>query len=592
MSRLAGLVLGAFAAMLLAALVPMVLQRSAEHALVDAVRLQAAESDVLTIMQPVVLSQWPQVVLERGVLRVDRARASRSDQRLVLEQGHLLIAVDPRAGAPEPARTSEIDLVKPLTDVLAALGFEQLTIRRGELRVRWPGADGADREVLVSNVEADLSTRKKGALSVQGDVTVGGERVVFEASIAAAATGADRMVKARRPLFVSFRSARAEGEFDGRVEWADTARLTGQLDVTAPSAFSLADWLGVDVGADRPFLRNVAIKGQLTAGDGVAALDKAQIAFDGQPPGNGTMSWRIRAGRPQLEATLAFGRIDLQPYLASAPPRAASDGWSRWPLTVEAARRLDADVRVSSTEVFLADRRLGRGAATLGFAAGRVAIDVAELQLGDDRLRAHMATEPLGAGKPRHTVRATLDAANIATWLGPLGPTPLVSGPASVQFDLRSQGDAVWQALSEATGRISIAASCPCRTTLDLRALRGRAELAKAAATDPARAAASLWSQAPVAAEAFDLKLSLQPGQVVIDQAALRQGALASMVRGRWSLESGEVDLIAVQRTARPDETVRPSDRRPPVSSSTTYSVRGGWREPSVVELDRAGPLP
>ena len=114
-------------------------------------------------------------------------------------------------------------------------------------------------------------------------------------------------------------------------------------------------------------------------------MEKAKITLDGNEA-SGTLALVVAGPRPLIDATLAFGSLDITPYVDGAKSQSfvfdrQTNSWSVFDLSFPLMKHVDADLRVSAPKVAVKGYALGRGAATITMRSGKLQADIAELEL-------------------------------------------------------------------------------------------------------------------------------------------------------------------------------------------------------------------
>jgi hypothetical protein len=603
MSRLALLVLGTFACLLLAVFIPMVAHK---HGAIDpslATTTYAAEIDLTAGGNPVTLSVTPRLVLNRGWLTPDPRGDTKDAPRLNLQNPEFALdltatsadAVDAdqrsqaAAGDPTAGMDGPGELVATLYEKLIALGFDQLTIRNGSLRVIY--ADGVE---TIAAIDAEISGRRKGLVVSKGAFSLRGQRLTFDATAgmpvetAGKANGQKpKIATVKLPLQATVNGTLFQASFDGRMETSSTTALKGQIDATAPNLRDVAQWLGVSLQPGA-FAEPLSVKSPFAWSSGQMTLDKASITLSNQPA-NGSLALGFNGVRPSVDATLAFQSLDVTPLVTAALPTGQSadqlsDSWqsmdARWPL----ARQLDADFRLSAAKVMYNGSPLGRGAATVSMRSGRLNIDVAELTVRGTPVNAQIAVNMANA-VPAYHVRGRLDLAD----LGPLSANvfgrDLVSGKAIATLDMTGSGAVLRDLMQSADGRLSLRSSDPVAIPGDVRSVRAQAQIQ---GRDNPAAGWGVVAKRGTTLDSLDLRATVKDGVASIEHGAVRANNQWLVTKGQVDLRQQALDLFLVLRPARAqDRSVKPVDLR----EADLITLKGPWSEPAFRLADTL-PMP
>lgn len=244
---------------------------------------------------------------------------------------------------------------------------------------------GAKQRVDKMNltlVQSDLSE----PLDAEGDLVWQGEKVSFDGRLEnVSALLKNAPSKAR----IALKTRHIKGNFDGQVTLGKALAANGAVLGDTPSLRSLARWLGSDLPPGGG-LGPVAITGNLGLAGQTVTFTKAKLGLDGMT-GKGQVSLRLKGVRPHVTASLAFDKLDLNPYLlgASATPSPAAIRPAKKQLTPAAktpAPELKQGANESLTDFIerLNKSESGKGAPTPKVRAwNQKAIDVTGLRAVD-----------------------------------------------------------------------------------------------------------------------------------------------------------------------------------------------------------------
>ena len=601
MSRLALVVLGTFACLCLAVLIPMVARKHGATDPMLETTTYAAEIDLTAGGTPITLSMSPRLVMNRGWLTSDPRSESKDAPRLSLQNPEFALdltavaeipgdptRVDPAKGDPAKVDPTS-DAIASLYDKLAVLGFDQLVIRNGTLRVIYAG--GVE---TVTAIDAELGGRRKGLMASKGTFSLRGQRMTFDAvtgvpvEVGAKANGQKfKTVAVKLPLQATVSGSLFEARFDGRMESATASALKGQIDATVPNLRDVAQWLGISLQSGA-FAEPLVLKSQFAWAAGQILLDKAAITLNGQPA-NGSLALGFNDNRPSIDATLAFQSFDLTPLVAAAMPTgqsvdALAQQWqsldARWPI----ARQLDADFRLSATKIGFAGNTLGRGAATVSMKSGRLNVDIAELMVKGSPVNAQIAVN-MANPVPAYHVRGRLDAADLAPIAATVFGRDVLSGKAIATIDMIGHGAALGDLMGTAEGRVSLRSSEQLSIPGDLRSVRAQAQIQ--GRDNPATGWGVVAKRGSVL-DGLDVRATVKDGVAAIEHGAVRSNNQWFVTKGTVDLRKQALDvLLAVRPVRAQDRTVRSVDPR----EADLIAVTGPWVEPAI-RLAETLPLP
>jgi AsmA protein len=532
----------------------------------------AAPRDSFTIDRPFEIGQSPQVTVERGTIVLVNTSGkeatgepietmlARGDAGLVLDGATLLVSATkwtvPSLEGPEA----------PLVEVVRNRNWESLTIRRGTFIVSMPGGQVES----LNDVQADVSLKRKGAVTVKGSALLRGQRVSFQAT---AGTQVDRKGAPNLPLKLQLKSPLLEASFDGRLGLGEGLQLNGQGEVLIERVRQAARWFGAVWPSGGLGLTKFAAKGQLDWSGHSLDFDKATFRMDGNEA-TGVLGLKLRGSRPEITGTLALRSLNLSPYLPSAANKGGEPplNWAALTaglLDLSLEPILGVDVRISAERVTAGDVELGRSAATVTLREGRLIADLAELEFvggkGNGQIRADLT-----GYYPKVAMRLKLDDVDLGRISTAVAGRAAVQGPVGVIADVTASGVTGFDLIRTLSGRISIRAQQGGKLGIDLKNMHAVAQSGEA----------QVWGAALRGSTAFDqldLRLIVREGVVMSETAELVSGDTAWNATGLISLPAGRMDVRLVQGA-------KLGPARPPAEAAgaKTLELRGPWSRPQV----------
>jgi AsmA protein len=474
---------------------------SAEVALGGATQA-ATLTDGLSILEPVVLVQSPDIVIERGSLHsvdskgralgleASRAAMAAGAGYVLLDGGFVDVNRTPQTTDPEkPAGT---DTLGPLIDVLQKQNFSSLFLRRSDVRMTMP--DGVVE--TMRGVTGELSKRGRTSLQFKGEGELRGLKTAVEVSLSGLPTAAEKRGAGPLPLRFSLRNAVVDWSVDGRVTALPSLQLAGGMDINVTPPVQ-ASWLGRfwSTSGDPKVLK---AKGDFTWTGSSMAVSKASFALDGNEA-TGALSLDRRGTRPMVAGTLAFNTLRLGHYLPAMGGESSavvakvkglqssliasltaalgqSDlAWGVRDPNAPLVSLFDADVRVSAEKVSLGTIILKRTAATVSSQSGKVLADIAAVEFDGGRAAGQISGDFSGP-QLKLGLRGRLDNLDTFKATSGLFAHPVLEGKGIVTVDLTGQGTTLADVFAKAAGRVSASIPESGRVAVDLRGLAAASE--------------------------------------------------------------------------------------------------------------------
>jgi AsmA protein len=531
----------------------------------------ASPGDRYEISAPFKIGPDAGIELQQGTITLARSPAGRAagvpvsvpqdgSARLTIED-----AVFQLAGTQGPEDSQSPPPSAPLVEALATLNFDVVSIRRGTVKVFLPSGHAE----TLTDVNAEVSAKRKSSLAIRGNGTLRGQSVSFEVS---APSLNDRKPGARLPLIARVKSSLLEIAFDGRLAATDVLQLQGQAEIAIANLRQVARWFGAPWPTGSA-LRGIAARGEINWQAPTLTFDRATFRMDGNEA-TGTLALALDGARPMLTGTLALKTLDLTPYVPLQPGfrlsgALSSLGGDTSELSLPTGRQLDADVRISAGRILLHGLEGGRFAASVSLKQGRLLADVAEIGL-DQGTGSGQLTADLTGHRPLVAVRCRLedvDAARASTLILGHGA---VQGLSTITVDLSATGDTRADLVRTLRGKVGISLREGGRLGIDLKSLMGAAQK-----SDLDGWSLAMRGQTPI--DGLEAKLRVDSGVVASEHVEATFGDLLLRAIGTVSLASRQLDLRLLLAAA-PAAAARAQAAAP----RDVLVFRGPWSAPNI----------
>jgi AsmA protein len=533
----------------------------------------ASPQDLHVVTAPTRLSDAPDLTLDRGIVYAYGKGAPGAPgapiTNILLDDPVFTLNVSglrpsSAAGSGKTGVVGPGDVIAPLIEQIIGLGFDRVTIRRGTLHLT--AADG--RTETLSDIQAEITGRRKGQIASRGTFTIRGQRLAFDATIG---QPADKRLPQRWPMKASLKGNLLEATFDGHVDVDGDLQLSGLAEASTPSLRRIGRWFGLPLHMTEGF-NATSIKGRLNWARRSLAFEKATVVVDGNEA-NGRIAFNLGGERPQIDATLDFTALSLIPYLDSMRTQffgfeLPSTYWALFDLSLPMIRSVDADLRISARKVTYKNYAFGRGGATITAQAGKLQADITELELNAGTATAQV-TAIMSETVPRYALRAKLDNFDAGPASTVLFGAAALAGRATVTLDLTSTGYSPSDIIGRLSGKTTLTMPEGGRVALDLKALR------QVAASGVTRG----WGLAGKASTAVE---QLEARALVIDGIAFGEathvgsGGAAMTAAGRFGLDDGNMEVRLTMKDPPAPEPGKAA------GGKQVISLRGPWYEPVI----------
>ncbi len=561
LALLASLIIGGIAA-------PIIVSVGSDRISVGSSRLVAAPRDSVMIGGPTALGPSKFLTIERGLLfpvdgsgRVLDAPLSKSQlaggsARFAIENGIFRVQAVQNEAATETS--------SPLLDAVAGLQFETLVLRQATVHILLP--DG--RTESVNRFDGEISPRRKASLTIKGKGDLRGQMISLDVT---SGILADARPGGTVPLKMTLKSALLEAAFDGRVGFIGPAQMQGAIEFTVRHVRQVARWFGAPWPAGSG-LQNLSGQGQLAWAGPAMAFNRGTFQID-RNEASGTLHLNFANARPTIGGTLALKSLDLgQYFLSSDAPAASSNIWSSLlgtDLSIPLASHFDADLRISADKVMLGALQLGRSAAAVTVAQGRMLADVGAFEFDGGRGNGQVSADMSGA-LPKVAVRGRLDDIDAARIAAGLFGHAVVTGKATITADVASNGKAGGELLLASQGRLYVELRNGGRIGADLRGLSSAAQ----------KRATEGWGNAARGQTPFDTldaSFALRAGALVADDVKFKSGEVTTIFAGQIDVPTNRLNMSVEQPTSGPF-----ANKPGAITAPLSLQIFGPWNAPTV----------
>ena len=548
---------------------PIIVSVSSNRITVAPSTLVAAPRDSFVVTQTVALGSSGLVSIGQGTLfpadaagraltvPLSPAQIASGTARFALQNAHFRIQAGQQAIAADPQ--------SPIIDALSNLQFDTLLLRNATVQVLLP--DG--RTETISDVDGEVTPRRKTALQIQGKGALRGQKISFESTVG---LPTDLRLGSTVPIKLSLKSTLLEANLDGRLGLVGPPQVQGAIEFSTPHVRQFARWFGAAWPGGNG-LRNLTGRGQLDWAGPAMAFNRANFAMDGNEA-IGTLNLRFTDTNPSIGGTLALKVLDLSkyfPFAAITPTSGLKTVWNAVlgnDLSLPIIQKLDADIRISADKVILGTHQIGRSAATVTVAKGMLLADIGAMEFDGGRGTGQISADMSGT-IPRFSTRGRLedlDAAKLTTsWFG----HGLLTGRALLTVDLTSIAKMGDELLPVTNGRVSVPLRNGGKIGVDLSGLI-------AATQKRALEGWATYGRTQTSFDDMDAALSFRSGALVVDDIKVTSGSGLTSLVGNVDLMNSKINL-QVKTSSMKTAATAAADTPP-----TILQIFGLWSAPTI----------
>ncbi len=263
------------------------------------------------------------------------------------------------------------------------------------------------------------------------------------------------MNKQFSPTRFSLSTKGLEASFEGNVTVISGVQLDGRLAFKTGSVRDLAGWLGAKLPTPGGF-GAFSMQSKVNWKGSTLALNSFTMQLDGIRA-DGAALVRTGGKRPEIEATLAAGTININTYIGNRSGRAgagdtpARSGWSTMPIDMSGLGAVDADLRLSAAEISYDKIKIGQSALAVTLSNGVLKADLGELQLYQGRASGKLTLD--GRSKtPAFSVSMATSQVEALPLLSDAMDFNWISGRAAFSYSLSGRGKNQKQMISSLKG--------------------------------------------------------------------------------------------------------------------------------------------
>ncbi|MEX0853717.1 MAG: AsmA family protein [Bauldia sp.] len=324
-----------------------------------------------------------------------------------------------------------------------------------------------DQHEEMTGLGLDVAWPRAGApIGATGTLQWRGETVEFNGfvakplEVAAGGRSPARFAVAATPLRISF---------NGTLINLDGPQFSGDGSLTTPSMRRTIEWLGTRTGSGS-ILGAGSIKGTAEWSGAVISFADATVELDGNTAA-GVLSVNFVGERPSIHGALDFAKLDLSPYLDAIRADIIANGpWLTGQTRLPIADAIDADLRLSASNVIAGRLRTGNTAVAVTIRQRRITANVGEAQFYGGRLEGEV-TAAMSGGALRSSLRAKVTAVPTRVALADLIGIDTLDGSVDASAELSARGGVWGELIDGLSGTARIALSGGSLAGIDVKAI-------------------------------------------------------------------------------------------------------------------------
>lgn len=303
-------------------------------------------------------------------------------------------------------------------------GLKSIEIRDGVLSLS--PHQGALR-ISSANLEVSWPARAE-PVRVSGSYVWNGQPTEVNLRVEAPT---DFLSGVKSPIDFDLSAPSLQASLEGEGSMRESLYLDGRLQLRTPSLSRALEWFGSS-GANVPDIGAIALNADLSAIGHKLNFNDAALTVGGYT-GQGALDMVVdEGGRPLIGGTLAFTRLDVNGFAEAIAPFPNDPFDLARPFSVDFAKRLDLDLRVSAANAGIGGVPVNDLAATVKVKDGIAMLDVGDAALLSGHGQARLAVD-FSKSEPVARGTATLTGIDTASFLHAIGVSSLgISGQSDI----------------------------------------------------------------------------------------------------------------------------------------------------------------
>ena len=553
----------------------------------------AAPRDEFTIATPIVLSRDLNASVSYGrllqALPADGGMTG-AEATALLQSGEaelVLDSVDLNIGGPSiddfsVPHAAKAFSVAPIAKALKEGSFSTLVVRNSRIAIVLPGGHRA----RLFNANLTVERTSRNTITANGRAVWRGQDVKLLIKVG----------RARKPGKPFALEAKIDGkliklDFKGKIATGASPRLEGATELAIADLKALTHYGGLGWSENVASLQKVLLKGPMIWSDDAISFPKAQASLNGNA-GVGTLAFKNNAAQPRLTGTIAFDLLDVSSFLTVGKQSAAWPAQQIWQAISSAwsvpwTRQIEADLRLSAKQTLLGETELGKSAATIAVADGKLSAQLAKIAY-DGGSGSGQLTIDFNGILPLTTLRGKLDNAPLGDISRALTGRRSIEGRATLTADLSAYGVHFQPMLESLSGDLHLTSVDGGTLGIDMWTLLNiETNAAPVRADELLRTA----TQGTTSVESLDASVKLESGRIIIDGCkAVINDSVAHLtgrleLAGRW---------LGLRTLVYPKPKTNAATSKPGQSKAVAaklLAVHGSWDRP-LIESTAVSGLP
>lgn len=264
-------------------------------------------------------------------------------------------------------------------------------IRLGDVRIEdgrisYVDAKSGTNEVL-ENVNVSIALPSlEGPLAIDGEFAWKGDDLTLKLDMAKPKAAMDG---GKSQMTLAAAGSHIDLAFDGEADFTQGFALAGAAGVKTPSIKNLAAWAAAPIEMEGDVLGPFEANGRLALSDGRIAFTGADVAIDAIR-GKGDFALVTSGAVPAIQAKLALGELDLNPYMPAPAQGGAAGGggsgggdagWSTDPIELSGLKAANADFDLTVERLIVQQIKIGKSRVAATLKGGVLNVNLSEMAL-------------------------------------------------------------------------------------------------------------------------------------------------------------------------------------------------------------------
>lgn len=246
------------------------------------------------------------------------------------------------------------------------------------------------------------------------------------------------------------------GDFRGTLKFGTESDISGALSINAESLRAIAATRNVTLPASTEggeIFETLGISGNVSGTPEEITFESGRLTLDSLA-GTGDFTVDLRSAKPMLRGALAFGPLDLRPYMAAwseQNPNGEILPWSEEKITLAGLEAANANIDISAPSILMDRIELGQTSGVVTLVNGILTADLKNMALYGGTASGTFSMQSIN-GVPTIDINTTIKSVAAQEFFLASGGFNKVTGTSDISMDFKGRGESQAAIMRSLTG--------------------------------------------------------------------------------------------------------------------------------------------